>query len=162
MNRKGGLEYVSPNPAYTLCSLNLYQPLCIAQILNLVVFHIQTIVLKGVASSTHSCQPGTYKEWISFVPLEASLVSFKSIHLPSPKLAPLCSYRVHIPVMSASEEMPLAKNSRLQTDEAQNVAMPGEHFSHSMSSSDPGNPMNWPIHRRIYASSVAWFFAFAV
>lgn len=65
--------------------------------------------------------------------------------------------------MSASEEMPLAKNSRLQTDdEAQNAAMSGERVSHSMSSSDPGNPMNWPIHRRIYASSVAWFFAFAV
>ncbi|KAF1996613.1 MFS general substrate transporter [Amniculicola lignicola CBS 123094] len=27
---------------------------------------------------------------------------------------------------------------------------------------DPANPMNWPLHRRLYASAVAWAMAFAV
>ncbi|KAK3656307.1 hypothetical protein LTR56_003008 [Elasticomyces elasticus] len=37
-----------------------------------------------------------------------------------------------------------------------------EMLSHSMSSSDPFNPMNWPLHRKIYTSFCAWLFAAAV
>ena len=33
---------------------------------------------------------------------------------------------------------------------------------HMMTMSDPDNPQNWPLHRKIYASAVAFFFAFAV
>ncbi|OCK86071.1 MFS general substrate transporter [Lepidopterella palustris CBS 459.81] len=33
---------------------------------------------------------------------------------------------------------------------------------HLLSRDDPDNPMNWPFHRRVYASAVAWAFAFVV
>jgi len=64
--------------------------------------------------------------------------------------------------MSTSEEAMGTRNWHAQAEEAQHVAKSGEILSHSLSSNDPENPMNWHIHRRIYASSVAWFFAFAV
>ncbi|KAK3645476.1 hypothetical protein LTR22_014738 [Elasticomyces elasticus] len=37
-----------------------------------------------------------------------------------------------------------------------------EMLSHSMPLSDPFNPMNWPLHRKIYTSFCAWLFAAAV
>jgi len=36
------------------------------------------------------------------------------------------------------------------------------HASHSLARNDPDNPMNWPLHRKMYASAASWFFAFAV
>jgi hypothetical protein len=33
---------------------------------------------------------------------------------------------------------------------------------HMLSASDPDNPQNWPIHRKVYASMVSTVFAFAV
>lgn len=33
---------------------------------------------------------------------------------------------------------------------------------HMMAPSDPDNPLNWPLHRRIYVSAVAFAFAFVV
>ncbi|KAF2193242.1 MFS general substrate transporter [Zopfia rhizophila CBS 207.26] len=35
-------------------------------------------------------------------------------------------------------------------------------LSHTLGPDDPDNPMNWPTHRRIYASAVAWAMAFTV
>ena len=35
-------------------------------------------------------------------------------------------------------------------------------LSHSMDPKDLENPMNWPLHRKIYTSAVAWMFAAAV
>jgi hypothetical protein len=37
-----------------------------------------------------------------------------------------------------------------------------EILSHSMPTTDPDNPMNWPLHRRLYTSVCAWLFAAAV
>jgi hypothetical protein len=34
--------------------------------------------------------------------------------------------------------------------------------SHMLGANDPDSPMNWPTHRRIYASAVAWAMAFTV
>lgn len=35
-------------------------------------------------------------------------------------------------------------------------------LSHTLAANDPDNPMNWPAHRRLYASAVAFAMAFAV
>ncbi|PVH95396.1 MFS general substrate transporter [Periconia macrospinosa] len=35
-------------------------------------------------------------------------------------------------------------------------------LSHTLDPNDPDNPMNWPTHRRLYASAVAWAMGFAV
>ncbi|KAF2690585.1 MFS general substrate transporter [Lentithecium fluviatile CBS 122367] len=35
-------------------------------------------------------------------------------------------------------------------------------LSHTLDVNDPDNPMNWPTHRRLYASAVAWAMAFTV
>ncbi|OCL13664.1 MFS general substrate transporter [Glonium stellatum] len=35
-------------------------------------------------------------------------------------------------------------------------------LSHQLSATDPDNPMNWPLYRRVYASAVSWAFAFVV
>ena len=35
-------------------------------------------------------------------------------------------------------------------------------LGHQMSPTDPENPQNWPIHKKIYTSVVAIAFAFAV
>ncbi|KAF2245531.1 MFS general substrate transporter [Trematosphaeria pertusa] len=35
-------------------------------------------------------------------------------------------------------------------------------LSHTLAADDPDNPMNWPAHRRLYASAVSWAMAFAV
>ena len=35
-------------------------------------------------------------------------------------------------------------------------------LSHQLSPTDPDNPMNWPLYRRVYASAVSWAFAFVV
>jgi hypothetical protein len=37
-----------------------------------------------------------------------------------------------------------------------------DHASHHLIRNDPKNPLNWPLHRKLYASAVSWFFAFAV
>jgi DHA1 family multidrug resistance protein-like MFS transporter len=34
--------------------------------------------------------------------------------------------------------------------------------SHMLGSNDFDNPMNWPTHRKVYASAVAWAMAFTV
>jgi len=34
--------------------------------------------------------------------------------------------------------------------------------SHTLSPHDPDNPMRWPLHRRLYASAVAWFSAYVM
>lgn len=41
-------------------------------------------------------------------------------------------------------------------------AVTANHASHHLAPDDPENPMNWPLHRKLYASAVSWFFAFAV
>ena len=33
---------------------------------------------------------------------------------------------------------------------------------HMMSANDPDNPQNWPLHKKIYASAVAFAFAWVV
>lgn len=40
--------------------------------------------------------------------------------------------------------------------------MTSQVLSHSMSPEDPANPMNWGLHRKLYASAVAWTFAATV
>jgi hypothetical protein len=35
-------------------------------------------------------------------------------------------------------------------------------LGHQMSPTDPGNPQNWPVYKKIYTSAVAIAFAFAV
>ncbi|KAK5711510.1 hypothetical protein LTR17_018338 [Elasticomyces elasticus] len=40
-------------------------------------------------------------------------------------------------------------------------ALASEMLSHSMPSSDPFNPMNWPLHHKIYTWFCAWLFAAA-
>jgi hypothetical protein len=35
-------------------------------------------------------------------------------------------------------------------------------LGHQMSPTDPENPQNWPVHKKIYTSAVAAAFAFAV
>ncbi|KAF2109930.1 major facilitator superfamily domain-containing protein [Lophiotrema nucula] len=35
-------------------------------------------------------------------------------------------------------------------------------LSHTLGANDPDNPMNWPTHRRLYASAVSWMMAFTV
>ena len=34
--------------------------------------------------------------------------------------------------------------------------------SHTLGVDDPANPMNWPLHRKLYTSAVSWAMAFAV
>ncbi len=33
---------------------------------------------------------------------------------------------------------------------------------HMMAANDPDNPQNWPVHRKIYASAVAFTFSWVV
>jgi hypothetical protein len=35
-------------------------------------------------------------------------------------------------------------------------------LSHSMPSDDLDNPMNWPLHRKLYTTACSWFYAFAM
>lgn len=44
------------------------------------------------------------------------------------------------------------------------VGQPKENFNtgHAMSPQDPDNPFNWPMYRRIYASTVSYAFGFVV
>ena len=55
--------------------------------------------------------------------------------------------------------------AKRESDEM-HTAMPGTMtsamLSHALSPDDADNPMNWPTHRRLYASSVSWAMAFAV
>jgi hypothetical protein len=37
--------------------------------------------------------------------------------------------------------------------------MASEILSHSLSPSDPDNPMNWPLYRKVYVSSCGFLFA---
>ena len=40
--------------------------------------------------------------------------------------------------------------------------MTSNMLSHTLAANDPDNPMNWPTHRRVYASAVAWAMAYTV
>ena len=35
-------------------------------------------------------------------------------------------------------------------------------LSHNMARDDPANPLNWPLHRKIYTSAAGWMAAYAV
>ncbi|KAJ4290953.1 hypothetical protein N0V90_010149 [Kalmusia sp. IMI 367209] len=39
---------------------------------------------------------------------------------------------------------------------------PANMVSHTLSPEDPDNPMNWPTHRKLFASAVAWAMSFTV
>jgi hypothetical protein len=46
-------------------------------------------------------------------------------------------------------------------DEKCREAAPGQG-GHNLTPMDPDNPMMWPFAKKLYTSSVAWFFAFVV
>jgi MFS transporter, DHA1 family, multidrug resistance protein len=50
----------------------------------------------------------------------------------------------------------------MQSEKQPNTMATTQIVSHSLPADDPDNPMNWPLHRKLYASAVAWFFSFAV
>ncbi|KAK4561546.1 hypothetical protein LTR86_004225 [Recurvomyces mirabilis] len=69
--------------------------------------------------------------------------------------------------MSASR--PLSEDLEQCTDDdlvkspvGRNTVLASELLSHSMPRTDPNNPMNWPLHRKLYTSLCAWLFAAAV
>jgi hypothetical protein len=45
---------------------------------------------------------------------------------------------------------------------ADHQAMAPSGHGHSLSPTDPDNPQNWPLHRKVYAVSTATAFAFVV
>ena len=42
------------------------------------------------------------------------------------------------------------------------MTTPTAPAGHMMAADDPDNPQNWPIHKKIYASAVAFAFAWVV
>ena len=56
----------------------------------------------------------------------------------------------------------IMSRSELAQDEQQQQTMASEVLSHSLSPSDPDNPMNWPLYRKIYVSSCGFLFAASV
>ena len=67
---------------------------------------------------------------------------------PSSHLMPGDAQRASTPLE------PMDKSSMMASD----MGAP----SHLLSANDPDNPMNWPLHRRIYGSAVSWAFGFVV
>lgn len=47
-------------------------------------------------------------------------------------------------------------------DTMKTAADPMAAAGHMMSADDPDNPQNWPLHKKIYASAVAFAFAWVV
>jgi hypothetical protein len=45
-------------------------------------------------------------------------------------------------------------------DGAQNPMLASQMLSHSMPSTSPTNPMNWPLHRKMYTTVCGWLFGF--
>lgn len=48
------------------------------------------------------------------------------------------------------------------TDMMKTAANPMAAAGHMMSADDPDNPQNWPLYRKLYASAVAFAFAWVV
>ena len=63
--------------------------------------------------------------------------------------------------MVKKEDPPLS-NDLQSTTTMTSEDQPTGGIGHSMHANDPDNPQNWPLHRKVYASSVAFAFAFAV
>lgn len=64
------------------------------------------------------------------------------------------NYAEHARIMPEKESMEM----RTMPD----GAMTSTILSHTLGANDPDNPMNWPTHRKVYASAVAWAMAFTV
>jgi hypothetical protein len=65
------------------------------------------------------------------------------------------------PSIAGSTEMMTLSGRRAHADLAQQP-MASEVLSDSLSSSDPDNPMNWPLYRKVYVSSCGFLFAASV
>ena len=63
------------------------------------------------------------------------------------------------PTRDASVYSPMEESMKLDHMKTNDVdAVVG----HMMSPSDPDNPQNWPLHRKLYVSAVGFAFAFVV
>jgi hypothetical protein len=66
-----------------------------------------------------------------------------------------------VPSIAGSIEMILSNDQPSHANLTQQP-MASEVLSHSLSPSDPDNPMNWPLYRKIYVSSCGFLFAASV
>jgi hypothetical protein len=62
---------------------------------------------------------------------------------------------------AGSAEMMTSSGRQAHADLAQQP-MASEVLSHSLSPSDPDNPMNWPLYRKVYVSACGFLFAASV
>lgn len=61
-----------------------------------------------------------------------------------------------------AEDAPMVIKPERGSGEMPKGPVTSNMLSHTLSANDPDNPMNWPTHRRVYASAVSWAMAFAV
>jgi hypothetical protein len=52
--------------------------------------------------------------------------------------------------------------STMAMNDEQDSPMAKHLPTHSLGPHDPLNPMNWPLHRKLYGSTVSWLYAFAI
>lgn len=52
--------------------------------------------------------------------------------------------------------------SAMAMDDDQESPMAKPLPTHSLGPHDPLNPMNWPLHRKLYGSALSWLYVFAV
>lgn len=71
--------------------------------------------------------------------------------------------KLHIDTRPSQEGLMRIMGPHAPKDDEHGEPMLASHvLSHSMSSTDPENPMNWPLHRKLYTSACAWAFAASV
>jgi hypothetical protein len=66
------------------------------------------------------------------------------------------------PSIVGSVKMITSRSQLAQDEQHQQQPMASEVLSHSLSPSDPDNPMNWPLYRKIYVSLCGFLFAASV
>jgi hypothetical protein len=119
-----------------------------------VIVQVKTCVLTAPETSTQPYQPTN-----AFDPakrrssIKTIIMSAWAEHHESQESPP--------PSIVGSVKM-ITSRSELAHDERQQQPMASEVLSHSLSPSDPDNPMNWPLYRKIYVSSCGFLFAASV
>lgn len=68
----------------------------------------------------------------------------------------------HAPMHEGESNKVTRTNSPITPAMTLDGAMAGAMLSHPMDPKDYDNPMNWPLHRRVYTTACSWFYAFTM
>lgn len=63
---------------------------------------------------------------------------------------------------ASPSHLDISDSTSLGAETTKTAADPMAADGHMMSADDPDNPQNWPLHKKVYASAVAFAFAWVV